>query len=99
MCVEAGPGSESGAEAHRGIQGSWESPRVLPNENRKRTTPVDQRPGATAPLPAAVASEEEGAAAGPASEGNRSGREDARGSLSCLIVAPESRETLAGGSL
>jgi hypothetical protein len=35
----------------------------------------------------------------PFCEGNRSGREDAKGSLSCLIVAIESRETKSGGSL
>lgn len=100
MCMEAGPGSESGAEAYRGIRGSWESPRVLLTRSRRWTKPDEQRPGVPAKLTVAGASEQEREhQQSPLCEGNRSGREDARGSLSCLIVAIESRETKSGGSL
>jgi hypothetical protein len=99
MCMEAGPGSENVAEAYGGIRGSWESPRVLLTKCRNWTKPAEQRPGVSEKLTVAGASEEKGASAEPASEGNRSGREDARGSLSCLIVALESRETKSGESL
>jgi hypothetical protein len=99
MCVGAGPGSESGAEAHGGILESWES-RTDPWHNyRIRTTPVHQRPGARAMLSAALASETRKAAKDSASEGNRSERGNGGGSLSGLIVAFESRRTETGGSL
>ena len=59
MCMEAGPGSESGAEAYRGIRGSWESPRVLLTRSRRWTKPDEQRPGVPAKLTVAGASEQE----------------------------------------
>ena len=98
-CMETGPGAESGAEAYGGILGSWESHSVLSNKCRNRTTPVHQRPGAKVVLPATGASEVREAARAPASEGNRSERVNASGSLSRFIVAVESRRTSAGRSL
>jgi hypothetical protein len=74
MCMEAGPGSENVAEAYWGIRGSWESPRVLLTRCRNWAKPAEQRPGVSAKLTVAGASEEEGASAEPASEGNRSGK-------------------------
>ncbi len=79
-CSEAGPGSESGAEAYGGILKSWES-RTEPSNNRIRTTPGSQRPGAGAELSAALASEYREATKDSASEGNRSERGNGDGSL------------------
>ena len=92
MCMEAGPGSESGAKAYWGKLQSWESRTALSYISRTRTTPAHQRPGAWARLPAAHASETLGATREPVSEGNRSarGQSDSR---SGLIVAFESRVT------
>jgi len=98
-CVWAGPGSKIGAEAYWGIQESWESPHVLLFTCRTGTTPGLQRPGTSERLSASGVSEVERAAGEPATEGNRREREYMCGSLSCLIVAFESRETLTGGSL
>ena len=92
-CMEAGPGSESGAETYGGILESWES-RTDPWHNyRIGTTPVDQRPGARATLSAACVSETRKAAKDSGSEGNRSERGNGGGSLSGLIVALEIRVT------
>ena len=91
-CVEAGPGSESRAEAYGGILGSWESPHRSLEHYRKRTIPVHQRPGAWAAFPAAFVSETRETKE-TASEGNRSGRVGECGSRSGLIVAIESRRT------
>jgi hypothetical protein len=96
--IEAGPGSESRAEAYGGILESWES-RTEPSKNRTRTTPGAQRPGAKAAFPATSASETRETAKDSASEGNRSERGNGSGSLSGLIVAMENRRTEAGGSL
>lgn len=98
-CVEAGPGSESGAEAYGGILESWESRTDPMYNDRTRTTPVNQRPGATATLSVAEASKTPKATKDTVSEGNRSERGDGGGSLSGLIVAIESRRTEAGGNL
>lgn len=98
-CRVTGPGSESRAEAYGGILGSWESHCVLSNKRRNRTRPAHQRPGAKVVLPATGASETREATRAPASEGNRSERANASGSLSRFIVAVESRRTSAGRSL
>ena len=98
-CMGAGPGSESGAEAYGGILESWESRTDPWYNNRTRTTPVHQRPGAKAEIFAVGASETRKVTKDSASEGNRSERGNGGGSLSGLIVAMESRRTEAGGSL
>ena len=98
-CIEAGPGSESGAEAYGGILGSWESPHRALEHRRNRTTPAYQRPGAWVGSPATGASETWETTRGTASEGNRSERLSGCGSLSGLIVATESRRTATEGSL
>ena len=92
-CMEAGPGSESGAETYGGILESWESRTDPLHNHRIRTTPVHQRPGAKAELFTAGASETPKAAKDSASEGNRSERGNGGGSLSGLIVAFEIRVT------
>jgi hypothetical protein len=98
-CIETGPGAKSGAKAHGGTLGSWES-RTDPSSNsRMGMTPADQRPGAWGVLPATHVSETRGARKDSASEGNRSERTSGNGSLSRLIVAIESRRTFTGGSL
>ncbi len=76
-----------------GILESWESRTVPTRNNRKRTTPVQQRPGAWAELSAADASETSGAPREPAREGTRSERAHGCGSRSGLVVASESRVT------
>jgi hypothetical protein len=93
-----GPGSESGAEAHGGFLKSWER-HTAPSNHRTRTTPVQQRPGATAGFSGAATSEYRKATKEPDREGNRSGRVERWGSLRGLIVAIESRRTKARGSL
>ena len=91
-CMEAGPGSENGAEAHGGILESWES-RTEPSNNRRGMTPGSQRPGTGAVLSAALVSEYRRAAKDSVSEGNRSERGNGYGSLRGLTVALESRVT------
>lgn len=86
-CMEAGPGSESGAEAYGGILESWESRTDPLFNDRSRTTPVHQRPGAGAMLSAVLVSETRKAAKDSASEGNRSERGNGGGSLSGLVPA------------
>ena len=98
-CEEAGPGSESGAKDRRGVLESWESHTEPMQNDRSRTTPVYQRPGARNGLSKFHASETWKAAKDSAGEGNRSERGNGSGSLSGLIVAIESRRTEAGGSL
>ena len=98
-CRGARPGSESRAKAYGGMLESWESPHRSLASSRKRTTPAHQRPGAWAALPAVHASEMREAVREPASEGNRSARASGGGSLSRLIGALESRETITEGSL
>jgi hypothetical protein len=98
-CMRAGPGSESGAKTHGGILGSWESRTDPLHNDRTRTTPVHQRPGARAEFSGADASETRKAAKDSASEGNRSERGNGGGRLSGLIVANESRRTETGGNL
>ena len=92
-CMGARPGSENRAEAYGGILESWESRTVPADNSRIRTTPVYQRPGAWAAVPAADASETSGATWEPAGEGNRSARDSGCGSRSGFVVAFESRVT------
>lgn len=92
-CMWARPGSESGAKAYGGILESWESRTVPTWNNRKRMTPVQQRPGAWAELLEADANEKPEAPVEPASEGNRSARTGGCGSRSGLVLAFESRVT------
>ena len=92
-CMGAGPGSESGAEAYGGILESWESRTDPLYNNRTRTTPGHQRPGAGGGLSAVLASETREATKDSASEGNRSERGNGGGSLNGLIVVFESRVT------
>ena len=98
-CEVTGPGSKSRAKTYGGILESWESRTVLTRNNRNRTTPGQQRPGAGALPPKAAASETKGAKWESASEGNRSERTGGYGSLRGLVVAIESRVTEPKGSL
>jgi hypothetical protein len=86
------------AKVQGGILESWESHTVLTPNRRTRMTPVYQRPGTGAELTEAPVSETSEGVRELASEGNRSEREDGGGSLSCLIVAPESRVTTPEGA-
>ena len=98
-CAVAGRELRAG-QRHMGV--SWKAGRATPGssrQDRKRTTPGQQRPGARVGLVGTRASETRPAARAPADEGNRSGRMDGGGSLSRLIVALESRRTEAGGNL
>jgi hypothetical protein len=98
-CTGARPGSERGAKTRRGILESWERRPVPITHHRIRTTPVHQRPGAALDFSTSTASETVEEVWASASEGNRSKRTREDGSLSCLIVAIESRVTETGGSL
>ena len=98
-CRVTRPGSENRAKAYGGILESWESRTVPTGNNRKRMTPVQQRPGAGAELTAAAASEIPRARRETTSEGNRSEWPSGGGSLSGRIVALESRVTYTEGSL
>ena len=97
-CMEAGPESMSGARAHVGYPVKLGEPIQACVNNRTRMPPVYQRPRS---LPAVhrERSETDAPAQDRTSEGNRSACDDVLGSLSAYVVAIESRETLAGGSL
>ena len=98
MCMEAGPESESRAEAQWGMQLSWESRCSARANYRNGAEPVDQRPcrqGEVRILPERTSAP----ARGTGSEGDRSERDTATSSLSGPIVAMESRETQPEGSL
>ena len=96
--MEARPGSESGAKAQRGILGSWESRTALLYNCRIKTTPADQRLGEEVGHSATSTSKLQEETREAVSEGNRSGQLDGKGSLSCLIVALESRVTRPEGA-
>lgn len=101
MSREIEPGTESGAEVYRGIQGTCEGLPLPDSRSRNRMRPAKQRPGRQQMLSLAVADTKRRKRSGYCPPSLRQGVQDGEiaGRLSRLIVVFEIRETLTGGSL
>ena len=98
-CGTARPGSESGAEGRVDVPGTWENlyfpVRKITGIGRSRT----QTPRTASGVSAAAVNKNAGTDRVPGCKREASAPGSNTGSLSRLIVALESRETLSGGSL
>ncbi len=100
MTCAARPGSVTGAEVYRGIQGTCEGLPLPEQVSRNGMNPAEQRPGQRKVLPSSAVAKHR-KKSGYRRSSLRQERRDGEiaGRLSRLIVAFESRETLLGRSL
>ncbi len=98
-CSEARPGSESRAKIYWDNLGTWESLDSPVRKTRSRTIPSEQRPRARRKGCVESSQRKTANDRKPLTSWKQGSGARVTGSLSSLIVALESRETLPGGSL